>query len=434
MATNHFTTHQVHGLDAVGAFVDLGDAAIAYQLLLAPLADEAVAAKDLLANDGGVQAAVGQEGFGDGGQQGNHAFGVFALFVVVGVFGDIQPLGHVGGERTATLYVALHGQQHSAHVWVHQDRVGGFFGLLGAGGGAALDTLVGVFAGALEGGFGGADALDTHTQALVVHHGEHGGQAFVLFTNQPAFGAVEVHHTGSGGLDTHLFLDGTTAELVALAQGTIVVHHELGHQEQGNTLRSFGSVRELGQHQMDDVLSHVVLAPGNEDLGASYVEGAVVVRLGLGTDNAQVGTRVRLGQVHGAGPYARVHVGQVFLFQFLAAMGIQGQAGTGGQHRSQAEGHVGALHHFFKLGHQRFRHAHTAKIGVAAEAVPATFHDGLVGFFETFRSGNFAFVPLTALLVRLAVQGCQHATGDLARFLKDRICGVGIYVFCNLGQ
>src|SRR5690554_2110533 len=431
---NDLAAHQVHGLDAVGAFVDLGDAAVAYQLLLAPFADEAVATKDLLADDGGVQAAVGQEGFGDGGQQGNHAFGVFALFVVVRVLGDIQPLGNVGGECTATLYVALHGQQHATHVWVYQDRVGGFFGLLGTGGGAALDTLVGVFTGALQGGFSSANALDANAQALVVHHGEHGGQAFVFFANQPAFGAVKVHHAGRGGLDTHLFLDGTTAELVALAQGTVVIHHELGYQEQGNALRTFGGVRQLGQHQMDDVLSHVVLAPGNEDLGTGDVEGAVVVRLGLGTDNAQVGTRVRLGQVHGAGPYAGVHVRQVFLFQFLAAVGIQGQAGIGGEHRGQAEGHVGALHHFFKLGHQCFRHAHTAEIGVAAEAIPATFHDGLVGFFETFRSGNFAFVPLTALLVRFAVQGGQHATGDFARFFKDRVCGVGIYVFCNLGQ
>src|SRR5690554_6622196 len=118
LAADYFTPHQVHGLDAVGAFVDLGNAAVAYQLLLAPFADEAVATEDLLADDGGVQTAVGQEGFGDGGQQGNHAFGMFALFVVVRVLGDIQPLGNVGGECTATLYVALHGQQHATHVWV----------------------------------------------------------------------------------------------------------------------------------------------------------------------------------------------------------------------------------------------------------------------------------------------------------------------------
>src|SRR5690554_6711648 len=183
-------------LAAVGAFVDLGDAAVAYQLLLAPLADEAVATKDLLTDDGGFQAAVGQEGLGDGGQQGNHAFGVFALFIVLGVLGNIQPLGYVGREGTAAFHIALHGQQHAAYVRVYQDRVSGFFRLLGTSRRAALDTLVGVFAGALQGSFGGADALDAHTQTLVVHHGEHGSQAFVFFTNQPALGAVEVHHAG----------------------------------------------------------------------------------------------------------------------------------------------------------------------------------------------------------------------------------------------
>src|SRR5690554_5887421 len=131
LAADDFTTHQVHGLDAVGAFVDLGDAAVAYQLLLAPLADEAVATEDLLTDDGGFQAAVGQEGLGDGGQQGNHAFGVFALFVVLGVLGNIQPLGHVGREGTAAFHIALHGQQHAAYVRVYQDRVSGFFRLLG---------------------------------------------------------------------------------------------------------------------------------------------------------------------------------------------------------------------------------------------------------------------------------------------------------------
>ena len=115
-------------------------------------------------------------------------------------------------------------------------------------------------------------------------------------------------------------------------------------------------------------------------------------------------------------------------------MGVQGQAGAGGQHRSQTKGHVGALHHFFKLGHQRLGHTHTTEVRVTTQTVPATFHDGLVGFFEAFRSGNLAFVPLTALFVGFTVQGRQYAAGDLARFFKDGVSGVGVYVFCNLWQ
>src|SRR5690606_37265463 len=167
------------------------------QLLLAPLADEAVATEDLLADDGGFQAAVGQEGLGDGGQQGNHAFGVFALFIVLGVLGNIQPLGYVGREGTAAFHIALHGQQHAAYVRVYQDRVSGFFGLLGTSRRTALDTLVSVFAGALQGSFGGADAVDAHTQTLVVHHGEHDSQSFVFFSNNQAIDTVDVHHTGN---------------------------------------------------------------------------------------------------------------------------------------------------------------------------------------------------------------------------------------------
>ena len=47
---------QVHRLDAVGAFVDLGDAGVADELLHAPFADIAVAAEHLLGVDRGLEA------------------------------------------------------------------------------------------------------------------------------------------------------------------------------------------------------------------------------------------------------------------------------------------------------------------------------------------------------------------------------------------
>ena len=47
---------QVHRLDAVGAFVDLGDAGVADELLDAMLADVAVAAEHLLRVDRGLRS------------------------------------------------------------------------------------------------------------------------------------------------------------------------------------------------------------------------------------------------------------------------------------------------------------------------------------------------------------------------------------------
>ncbi len=95
-------------------------------------------------------------------------------------------------------------EQHAAHVGVHDDRVGGLVPGHRTGRRAALQALAGVGDGALVGHLGAADALDADGQALVVHHGEHRRQALVDFADQPATGAVEVHHAGGRGLDPHL--------------------------------------------------------------------------------------------------------------------------------------------------------------------------------------------------------------------------------------
>src|SRR5690606_29103971 len=121
-------------------------------------------------------------------------------------------------------------------------------------------------------------------------------------------------------------------------------------------------------------------------------------------DDAQVGTGVRLGQAHGTGPDAGVHVRQVGLLELFAGVCVDRQAGTGGQHRIQAEGQVGRVQHFLDLGAQHLRHAHAAIDRITADADPATFAVDLVGFGETARSGHHAVLPLALFLVTAAVQ------------------------------
>ena len=141
-----------------------------------------------------------------------------------------------------------------------------------------------------------------------------------------------------------------------------------------------------------------------------------------------------LGQVHGPGPDAGVHVGQVFFFQLITAMGVQGQAGTGRQHGSETKGHVGTLHHFLELGHQGLGHAHAAKVRVTTEAVPAAFNDGLVGFLEAVRRGHLTVVPFAALFITFAIQGRKYTTADLAGFFKNRVGRFRVHILGNLGQ
>ena len=56
---------EVHGLDAVGALVDHGDAGIAHELRHAPFLDVAMAAEHLLRLDGVVEAEIGEHALHD---------------------------------------------------------------------------------------------------------------------------------------------------------------------------------------------------------------------------------------------------------------------------------------------------------------------------------------------------------------------------------
>ncbi|MCY1512456.1 hypothetical protein D9M68_469170 [compost metagenome] len=309
---------------------------------------------------------------------------------------------------------------------MHDDRVGSL--VLGhrAGRCTALDTLAGVFHGALVGTLAGGQALDADAKALVVHHGEHSRQALVRGVDDVAGGAVEVHHAGGRSLDAHLVFDGAAGHRVPLAQGAVVVDQDLGHQEQRNALGTSRGVGQLGQHQVNDVLGQVVLAAGDEDLGASDLVAAVGLGFGLGADNPEVGTGVRFGQAHGAGPDTRIHVRQVLFLQLVAGVGVDRQAGAGGQHRVQAEGQVGRVDHFFHLGGDHLGHAHAAEDGVTTHADPATFGEGLVGLGETGRGAHGTVLPLAAFFVAAAVQRGDDATGDLAGFFEDGGGGIDV--------
>src|SRR5690606_24037296 len=113
-------------------------------------------------------------------------------------------------------------------------------------------------------------------------------------TDQPAFGAVEVHHAGGRALDAHLVLDRATAHRVAFADAAVAADLELRGEEQRDALGPGRRVGQLGQHQVQDVVGEVVLAGGDEDLGAGDRVAAVVAGLGAGAQQAEVGAAVRL--------------------------------------------------------------------------------------------------------------------------------------------
>ena len=87
-------------------------------------------------------------------------------------------------------------------------------------------------------------------------------------------GTIQKHGRRTA-MNTQFVLDGRAMHIVARPQFALVVHHPLGHDEQGDAFDSGRCIGRSGQHQMDDVLSHVVLAIRNEDLLPGDPIGAI---------------------------------------------------------------------------------------------------------------------------------------------------------------
>jgi hypothetical protein len=193
---------------------------------------------------------------------------------------------------------------------------------------------------------------------------------------------AELQHGGRAGLDAQLVLDRDAVHVVARAQRTVGIDQELGHDEQRNALHAFRRIGRAGQHQMDDVLGHVVLAVGDEDLGAEELVGAVALRHGAGAHQRQVGAGLRLGQVHGAGPLAGDEVGDEGFLLLLAAGRQQRFDGAIGQQRAQREGEVGRVQHLDAGRGQQLGQALAAELHGMLHALPAGLAELAEGFLE----------------------------------------------------
>ena len=112
-------------------------------------------------------------------------------------------------------------------------------------------------------------------------------------------------------MNAHLFLNLANRHRVARAKAAISVHQKLRHDEQRDALGALAPARRFGQHQMDDILGHIVIASRDENLGAGDLVAAIRLRLRLGPHQAQIGAAMRFGQVHRAGPVATDHLGQI---------------------------------------------------------------------------------------------------------------------------
>ena len=223
---------QVHRLHTVGAFVDLGDTGIAHELAHAPFLDVAVTTEDLLHVGRDFIALVGAVALDDRGQQPDQHVGLLTFFFGCSLVAEVDlqrapqaQCAHAFGEG-----LGIH--QHATNIGVHEDRVGLLFGLCRTGQGAALAPIERIGHCVLVSHFGLAEALDPHAETRGVHHDEHGGKTLVLLADEPALRAIVIEHAGGIAVNAHLVFDRTADNAVALADRTVFLDEELGHNEQ----------------------------------------------------------------------------------------------------------------------------------------------------------------------------------------------------------
>ena len=224
-------------------------------------------------------------------------------------------------------------------------------------------------------------------------------------------------------------LQATTEGRIALTG----VWQELGYHKQGNPFGGVWRARQLGQHQMDNVVHQIVLTAGDPDFGALNRVAAIIIRRGFGANQAQIGATMGLGQAHGAGPFAGNQFFQIRLLKLFRAVGKEGADGTMRQAGVHAQRQVSGAHHLVHHEFQRVRQALAAKLQWRVQRGPATFDKLLVGLFEAVWSlDQFGFgVVAAALTVANLVGGLNDLCRQLAGLINDRgdqvRCGIGIF-------
>ena len=214
-------------------------------------------------------------------------------------------------------------------------------------------------------------------------------------------------------------LDAAGIDVVARAQRAVGIDEKLRHQEQRDAPGAGGRVRQAGEHEVDDVIGHVVIAIGNEDLRAAEAIGAVARALGARAQRADVGAGLRLGKLHGAGPFAGDQLAKIGCLELVAAMGVERLDRAEGEQRTQPEGHVGGAPDLRADGVDRHRQSLAAEILRSRHRIPAGFRPAPVGVRPARRGGHLVVGELDAVLVADPVERRQHVGGEPAGFLEN---------------
>ncbi len=311
--------------------------------------------------------------------------------------------GGIKGERAGRLARGAHRQQHPPHVGVMDDR------RRRPGGGAdrsALDAAARKGARLLIGAFGDGYALQPDIEPGAVHHREHGGKPVMRRADEPAdraFAVAEGKDASRARVNAELVFEADAADIVAAAERAVRIDEELGHQEERDAVASFRRIGKPRQHQMHDVRRPVVLAIGDEDLLA--VEPVMIaLRHRARAQRAEIGARLRLGEIHGAGPGAADKLVEIEPLLLRRAVGEQQLDRADGENGAERERDVGARPHLGHGGGDRLRQALAAMLGRDGDGVPAALDIARISFLEARRRAHDAVLERGAGDVAAAVQ------------------------------
>ena len=436
------------------AFVDHVEAVVPPILLHRKIACVAVTTVHLDRQRIRLQAPLTGPALGDGRQDLQQQ----ARIVGCRGFGRVLFVDQAGAiqlQRQRAFGVRFLGQQHALDIGVFDDARLGLGRVFASGAhGAALGPVLGVVQRGVVARHAQHGGGQAHTDAGLVHHVEHAGQAFARLADQiphrtglPVHGVLaftEVEQGVGGAAPAALVVQTGQGHVVALpGQFAIGVDHFLGHDEQRNAAGTRHQlavfVRNLGEHQVDDVFGELVLARRNPHLVALEAVArsqrvrlaASAIRHRTGGDIAQRRACLRFAQAHRARPPPGKFVEGEDRSLPLGAM-LHEQVGVAHRqepgtdaHRRHGEKAVGRRLH-------RVGQLHATDVVVLCGAQHAALGISLVRVVRGLRQDHLLAVEMRLLGVHQPVErrvfftgnalaGVEHGVEGFARMVSETL-------------
>ena len=176
---------------------------------------------------------------------------------------------------------------------------------------------------------------------------------------------------------------------------------------------------------MNDIIGEIVLAIGDDDFLPGDAIAAVRRALGSGARRAHVGAGLRLGELHGAHPFAGNELRQVDALELLAAVRHQRIDRRHGENRAQTEGYSRGVPHFQAGGVERVRQILAAPLRGRGNRVPAPLRPGAIGLLPSRCRRHRSVLEPGAFAVADRIEGSEDIGRELARLRKHRFDHVG---------